>query len=250
MLIRIAVVAEAEADRRQVCELIDRKILDHAPEEWTPVDLDDRREYCGLVRGTLFTRWSELPNLRLSKGGLGRSSYIGKFGLGRKGDFDYPLGRKALLECVEAKIDVIVLIRDMDQQPDERTASLMDARDDVKGSLTVILALPTAKREAWVLNGFEPKNRAEEKRLKEERARLKFDPCKSAERLRAAKKGVDRDAKRVLNYLTNDDHGREAHCWRETAWSVLRTHGVGSGLTQFLAEVKERLVPLVTGKPV
>jgi hypothetical protein len=40
---RIAVIAEAEADRRQVCELIDRKIREHAPEWWDDAQLEVER---------------------------------------------------------------------------------------------------------------------------------------------------------------------------------------------------------------
>jgi hypothetical protein len=114
--------------------------------------------------------------------------------------------------------------------------------------MEVILALPHAKREAWVLNGFIPLDSEETAALDEVRAELSFDPCERAEELYATKTGAKRDAKRVLARLIADDHEREAKCWLETDWSILRSRGKGTGLTQFLGDVTERLVPLVTGQ--
>ncbi len=149
------------------------------------------------------------------------------------------------------RLDAIILVRDMDQQPDERTASLEQARAEVPmHAMTIVLALPRAKREAWVLNGFEPQTANEDAALGELREELGFDPVTRSEQLDATKHGAKRDAKRVLTRLTRGNHEREARCWRETPWSLLRQRGVGSNLVRFLGEVKEVLVPLVTGQRV
>ncbi len=252
MPVRIAVIAEAEADRQLVCELIDRKILEHAPDWWEKEQLEVEREYCGLAPGTLFTPWTRLNDLPSPEGALRRGGFIG-FGARRHLHSDYPLGRKALVSCALAKPEVkaVILIRDMDQQPEERADSLAQARGEIPAnSLTIVLALPRAKREAWVLNGFDPKYDGEHGALAEVRENLGFDPRIHAERLDTMERGAKRDAKRVLKCLIGDDREREASCWRQTSWVVLRERGVGSGLTQFLADVKERLVPLVIGQPV
>jgi hypothetical protein len=252
MPVRIAVIAEADVDRRQVCELVDRKIKDHAPDWWDAEQIEAEREYCGLVPATFFTRWTELRDLPTPEGALRRGGLIG-FGERQRLHFDYPLGRKALLSCTLAKprVDAVILIRDMDQQPEDRTASLTQARDEIPGQvMRVVLALPRAKREAWVLNGFDPRGANEGTLLAALREELGFDPRMRAENLDAMEHGAKRDAKRVLHHLIGKDHEREASCWRDTPWSSLRERGVGSGLVHFLVEVKERLVPLVTGRPV
>jgi len=249
MPVRIAVIAEAAADWRQVCEMVDRKIRDHAPDWWDEQQLGAEREYCGLAPGTPFTRWCDLRNLPSPEGALRRGGYIG-FGARLHLHSDYPLGRLALLTSVLAKprVDAVILLRDMDQQPEERAASLTQAREEIPAhALTIVLALPRAKREAWVLNGFDPENAGEQAAFAELHADLGFDPRLRAEQLDAMEHGAKRDAKRVLRRLIGDDHEREARCWREASWAVLRERGVESRLTQFLAEVKERLVPLVTG---
>jgi hypothetical protein len=246
---RIAVIAEADADRRQVCELVGRKLRAHAPDWWDDEQLAAEREYCGLLPGTLFTRWRELRDLPSPEGALRRGGFIGFSG--RMRHFDYPLGRKAPLSCTLASplMDAVILIRDMDNQPKERAASLHEARGEIPAHrLKIALALPNAKREAWVLNGFEPQDEKERAALEAVRQELAFDPLSHAEKLDATTHGAKADAKRVLARLIND-HTREARCWTATSWQILRQRGVHSGLTAFLQEVKDHLVPLVTGQP-
>jgi hypothetical protein len=251
MPVRIAVIAEADADRRQVCELVDRKIKDHAPVWWAEGQIEVEREYCGLAPATLFTRWAELGSLPSPEGALRRGGFIG-FEKRQHLHYDYPLGRKALVSCVLAtpRVDAVILIRDMDQQPEERTASVEEARNEVSAeALKIVLALPRAKREAWVLNGFDPQNAKERASLAGLREDLGFDPRLRPEELDAMEHGAKRDAKRVLHLLIeSDDHERESRCWIETSWETLRTRGRGSRLTHFLTEVREILVPLVTGR--
>jgi hypothetical protein len=159
MPIRIAVIAEAEAeaDRRQICETIDRKIRHHAPDWWDDEQLEAERVYCGIIPGTIFTKWTELRRIK-DPNALRSGGFIG-FGRGQSRGFDHPLGRKALNYCVLAhpRVDAVVLIRDMDQQSDERASSLGRAKAEVSAaSITVILAMPRSKREAWILNGLHP----------------------------------------------------------------------------------------------
>jgi len=254
MPIRIAVIAEAEADRRQICETIDRKILSHAPDWLDAEQLETERIYCGLLPNTIFTKWAELRDIP-KVSGAPRSGIIG-FNEGQNRRFDYPLGRKALIHCALAhpRIDAAVLVRDMDQQHAERTASLAQARSEVsEAAMRVVLALPRAKREAWVLNGFVPLTKSEKRRYEDIRSKLSFDPCECSEELHAMKEGATRDAKRVLAELIGKDLNREdrfereARCWRATEWKILRERGKESGLARFLEDVKEHLVPLVTG---
>jgi hypothetical protein len=135
----------------------------------------------------------------------------------------------------------------MDQQPAERKASIEAAAKAVSHVIRCVLALPNAKREAWVLNGFDPKTPKERKVLEQLREEIGLDPCEKAHRLNAPTRGTPRDAKRALSKLTDDNREREQACWLETEWKVLRSRGVETGLTQFLADVKEVLVSAVIG---
>ncbi len=145
--------------------------------------------------------------------------------------------------------DVIVYSRDMDQQPREREASIGHALSAMPDRpFKVVLALANPKREAWILNGFVAKNASEKKRLEALRDELGFDPCEKSEALTAAARGELKDAKRVLKALTADGPDREMECLR-TSWEILRNRGERTGLTDFLSQVKDRIVPLVTGSP-
>lgn len=251
MPIRIAVVVESPVDFRHVTELIDRKVREHAPDWWDDQQLAAEREYCGLADGQKFTCWRELRSL---PGGRGLFLHGGALELDRpqRLHFDYTLGRKALIVCAlrQPRPDVLLLVRDMDQQPNERRRSLHAVRDEISlSTMKVVLALPRAKREAWALAGWQAQSAAEEKAFAEVRGELSFHPCQNSEQLDAAEHGATRDAKRVLGRLTKGSVERESKCWLETPWAVLRASGQGNGLADFLSEVKEILVPAIVGAP-
>ncbi len=113
----------------------------------------------------------------------------------------YQAARAILLAQRLAKVRpvrAIVLVRDMDTQP-ERRQDMELARDEYTlETFEVIIGAPDPKREAWVLNGFEPETPAEDKSLAELRQDLGFNPCERAERLRAKKDTAKRSAKRIL----------------------------------------------------
>ena len=247
---RIVVVAEAEIDRRHACELIDRKVLHHAPDWLDAQQLEQERSWSGIVPGTRFTRWKELKSLSLNPGALRGGGLIGFKRSGPR-HFDYLAARKALVHCAlrTPRADAVVLMRDMDDRPSERAASIKRAAEDTRGaSFIIMLALPISKREAWSLNGFVAQSTSERRLLDDVRAKLGFDPCSRAESLDAMMHGAKRDAKRVLNQLTGGVGSREAKCWQQTEWKVLRERGEATQLSDFLVAVRDQLVPLVTGK--
>ena len=100
------------------------------------------------------------------------------------------------------------------------------------------------KREAWVLNGFEPETPVEDKSLAELRQDLGFHPCERAERLTAKKDTAKRSARRVLGVLTGASYEREQKCWKETPLVLLKRRGEKTGLHDYLVEV-EGLLPLL-----
>ena len=254
---RLLVIAEAEADRRMVCGLVDRKIVRHAPDwfdrEKATEELIALRTWCGLEPGTLFTRWHSLRQLT-AEAKLG--GFRGVAALGRPRSevrgYDYETVRKALILCVRLvpAPDAVVIVRDLDRgDADVRCDSIRRARADAPTSPAVFLALPRPKREAWLLNGFSPGSPAEEKVLNELHAELGFHPCREAHSLTAEAPGSKRDIKRVFDQINAQDATRVERCWEEAAWGILRAHGVETGLAQFLEEVKTYLVPVVTGQP-
>ncbi len=251
MVARVIVFAEAEADRGIVCDLIDRKIRDYAPEWLDRKHLDDYREWCGTVPGEKFTPWKLLKHLdKQTLHGVPGSRQIGFPSTGPLG-FDGAATRKALQHChlLPDRPAAVVLVRDMDNQAAERRASIQTQRDLASGSgkVPAILALPNAKREAWVLNGFVERNQAEKAKLAELRKELGFHPCDAAEKLTATSEHK-KDVKRIARVLLANDREREESCWRETEWEVLRQRGVHTGLSDFLDEVRSRLLPVIYGR--
>ncbi|HEV7404212.1 MAG TPA: hypothetical protein VGO11_14825 [Chthoniobacteraceae bacterium] len=249
MPIRIAVVVESPVDFRHVTGLIDRKVREHAPDWWDDGQLAAEREYRGLTPGTEFTCWRELKALARERG-ISLHGGALEFDRPQGLHFDYNLGHKAVALCalLESRPDVLLLVRDMDQQPKERRRSLHFVRDKIPAaSMKIVLALPRAKREAWALAGWQPQSTEEEKAFAEVREELAFHPCQSSEQLDAAEHGATRDAKRVLGKLTKGSMDRESKCWLETPWATLREFGQENGLAEFLNEVKAVLVPEITG---
>ncbi len=247
------IVAEAGSDAAIARELADRVFYETGPQwmrdhEQSSFDkniLPGLRTWRGLEAGTEFSRWDKLKELSKNFPKL-------KFLVGRRKKYDYGPARKAIQLAVllssENIPDAIVLIRDLDSQK-ERRQSLLEAREDERASvsITVVLATPNQKYEAWVLNGFHPFDEREERELERLRQELGFDICHQAERLRFSSGTArrERDPKRVMTSLTNDDYDRESKCWQETQLETLRHRGKETYLHHYLEEVQERLLPLL-----
>ncbi len=257
--VRIVVVAEAEADRRMVCGLIDRKVAHHAPQWWHDQDdvaaqLNASREWIGLEARTEFTRWNRLKHLTLQTE-QGKAPGVRTLGFNRLGvrHHDRESMRTALIHfmLMQPPPDALVISRDLDgQHPEERRASLeAGAQEAVGKGVRLVLATQAPMREAWLLNGFVVRTEAEREAHQRECASIRFDPCCEAERLTVADESAIRSAKRALRALTNGDSEREEACWAETDWLLLRERGLNTGLKMFLDAVKEHLVRLVTGEP-
>jgi hypothetical protein len=170
---------------------------------------------------------------------------------GRPGAADALMGRTALSIVRKLvkhdTVDAVLVIRDLDDQP-ARKIGLGQARTEARSWATfeIVLGCANPKREAWVLCGFEPESAEEHARLSALRAELGFPPHTQSHELDAKDEQAKRNAKRVLRILTGDDRGREAQCWKQTPLDTLRDRGVPSGLCEYLDEIEQRLVPLVT----
>jgi hypothetical protein len=248
------VVCEAQADATIACSLADRVLCEdeQSPGWIEPEILDALRKWSGFGPNESFTTWSSLPGI-FNDPALRIPRFLRRESPDRRNQYDYPEARKAILVAIllqkkRPSIRGLLLIRDMDQQEEERKDSLIKARVDAQLSqLTVVLGMASPKREAWVLNGFVYMDNEEQTRLDQLQHELGFNPCLEIHRLNG-RRGEDRDIKRVLNELTNHDKNRERDCWEQTPLPTLRQNGPHTGLAAYLDEVRDRLLPLLSSR--
>jgi hypothetical protein len=241
------VVSEACDDAAIACKLADRIIQEEGP-EWLRDLMDNPnnvRHWSGFDLGTPFTSWVRLKSLARELDIMPTS----RTHSGTLGGIEYAQARKAVDVAIKLQKDrpikALVLVRDLDSQP-ERCQGFKNTQSEVEAmSLAVLLAMPDPEREAWVLNGFLCQSDDERERLKAEKEKLKFDPCIETHRLRG-KPGTNRDIKRVLAVLTDGNPDRERDCWEQTPLPTLRQNGPHTGLAAYLDEVRNRLLPLLS----
>lgn len=243
-MLEFIVVAEASADARLACDLADRVFIEEGPDWIDETLLPHLRTWTGLEPNYTFTRWASIPGLfkDFRRSRTRRRTETDQ----RKPDF--AAGRKALILAMlmrEQTPAALLFVRDLDNQH-ERRAGLADAVKAEAGNLAVVIATPNPKREVWVLNGFRHLTEREEKALTAIRAELNFHPCEEAERLRYSSQTArpERDPKKILERLTENNGEREARCWNETPLPTLRERGAKTLLTDYLDEVKDKLLPL------
>lgn len=246
-MLEFVVVAEAEADARLVCDLADRIFLEDGP-DWIDEDLlPNLRNWSGFD-DPIYTRWPAIKTAMREH--YARPHYLG-YVQGKPQRAACAESRKAILLAIDRQktrsIHALILAKDLDSQP-ERREGMRQARDERQEGLVVVLAIPNPKREAWALNGFVCNGTEEEQRLDLIRQELGFDPCKEAHRLRYSSNTSrpERDPKMILRRLTDRNSEREERCWKETSLAELQKRGEQTYLKDFLAEVGERLLPLLS----
>lgn len=244
------IVAEGEPDVDTACDLADR-VLHAEPPPWLRMEeIRQMRTWTGLDAQTEYTKWMDVGDLYEKTPRTPR--YLGHEREGQSNTHDYAAAQHVLLladhfATVENRqISAVVLIRETDDQASQRTQSLMNARKDHSSDrFEVVLGIARPKREAWILNGFEPQTDAEEKLLQQERQNLPVDPLTECHELTASGETAQNSCKRVVQVLTDGDSDRERACWQQTDLDLLRERGEYTGLADFLEEV-ERLIPLFT----
>lgn len=242
-----AVVCEAAVDQETACDLADR-VLEESADWIKDYGLDSLRCWCGVTARTTHVTWKSVPDL--ARGRDIRMPH-GHFD-GAPGQEDAKAARRAiwLFLSLDDRAHALLLVRDSDKSG-ERLGGLKQARaelSDPDEQRKIAIAVAITKRECWVLNGFEPKDRTESRRLQDVRRDLGFDPTTNGHRLTAEGAKGKRNAKRVLRTLTQNDAGRMRCCWRETAIETLRAKGEKTGLRGYLDEVEDRLVPIIGGR--
>lgn len=244
------VIVEGPEDARTACQLADRVIAEEGPHWLDPHTRDAMRIWTGLPSGTDdFTRWREVKELAQSRG----VRNIGFPKSGQPGGANLAQARKAIqlhaLMRGDDNAPALLLVRDTDADRDSRR-DFEEARrqPETPGWLTVVVGVAAPKREAWVLHGFDPEDADEEERLETLQEELGRDPRTESHALNASATGAQNNAKRVLGELVRSDK-REQQCWTATDLSVLRKRGRETGLTAYLEEVEERLLPLFRSRP-
>lgn len=246
------VIVEGSSDAPTATELAERILIEEV--DWLDSSLlPSMFVWSGLQQGTNRSYWQNLKN---DAGNLGLRipRFRGQPLWGGQKP-DQKMARKVLYLVgrlqKQRPIRAVLLIRDIDNKQ-ERRAGLEQARADHENSspeLEIVIGTADRNREAWVLNGFVTQNEQEQSILRDYQEQLMFDPCREAERLRATSREMPervRNVKIAVEELTCSDKEREAMCWRETDLNILRERGVKTGLTAYLEEIEERLLPLLT----
>jgi hypothetical protein len=241
--LRFAVVHEAPADFQTATELADRVLVESI--DWLEEEHLEYQRAWLQESGGMPLIWKRVKQLALEAG----IDAIGFFG-GDPAEPDARAARRAILYLRHALADLagVLLIRDQDDQPERRVGLEQARRKEEIGGLPVVVGLAVVERECWVLSGFEPKDEVEKEKLAEEIQYLGFHPCRESHQLTACKNDqAKRSPKRVLAKLIGRDRERERECWLLTSLEMLRDRGDGNGLAEYLQEVEDYLVPLITG---
>jgi hypothetical protein len=259
-MIEIIVVAEDRADAEIATKLAERVLLETV--NWLEPELISSyiqwrgfQEHSELQDHRRFSTWKtdvkEKAEAIAQAVGLRMPKIRGH---GVKGPLkpDGAATRKAitlarLLQKKQPEIKAVLLIRDLDNQPDRRIGLEQARQEEENSSLEIILGTADPKREAWVLNGFITQSKIEEKIFLEIANKLSFDPCQEAHRLRSPNASADqsRNIKAVLDELTQDNYSRQQQCWEQTDLKLLKQQGKSTGLTEYLEELQDRLPKLM-----
>jgi hypothetical protein len=153
--------------------------------------------------------------------------------------------RLALQIALKLSPIAVVFCRDQDNQP-ERKEGIEQARQefqqalqDTATSLPIVIGFANPCTEAWILAGFVPQNRHEETNLE----RIEKAHPKLTQKPHTL---TDRDVQKKHVATLAPPLEREALCWSETPLEQLHRHGSDCGLSEYLHELEEYLVPALS----
>jgi hypothetical protein len=254
----IIIIVEAYADYKIATDIAEKVIREYVPDRLLKI-IDSKPEdvfsWSGIKSGTSYSCWADIKKILndLEQDGYHFPRILGH---NKQIDFDYASGKK-VLNAINAinnnsrNIPAVVFIRDADNQSDKRKQSLNELKDDKTiENIQVIIGFAIPKREAWVLNGFEPQNKKERHLLENYTKCLNFNPCIEAHRLRGkiSQPGTEnRDIKHILQVLVEDNHCREEQCWQVTSLDKLYKNGQQTGLSDFIDDIRNVLLPILIG---
>ena len=172
---RFVVVYEAQADFTTATDLADRVLV--AEIDWLDETLlDSQREWTAEDPAGSRLTWKAIPSRARELGIPVRGFFDGRPGLP-----DAQAARRAIAyvrRCFNA-VDAILLIRDMDDQP-ERRGGLEQARASASSNARIVIGVAIVERESWILSGFDPENDDEQARLNAEIAIVGVQSLSSA----------------------------------------------------------------------
>jgi hypothetical protein len=245
--LEIIIFAEAAADAVLARSLAERVLTEHIELQGIPPF-----RWCGIAPDKDFSPITSIHReYEAQRNTLRLQQHISSPQFGKAHSREYYAWAKAIMMTQQLRlrgkrpICAILMVRDMDNQP-ERRADMLLARHEKAHNAVVLVATPDPKREAWVLNGFECADPQEQARLDQLRKDLGFNPCLRANKLNASQPGAKRNIKRVLAVLTDGNPDRERDCWEQTPLPTLRQNGPHTGLAAYLDEVCDRLLPLLS----
>jgi hypothetical protein len=142
-------------------------------------------------------------------------------------------------------IHVGFIARDTDHKP--RKEGAKRAVESQRWPFAVVLAFPHPEVEVWSIAVYQPSTSDAAERVAELKRRLGFSPVEHPERLSSTVAGAAADAKRIRDILYADGEARAVD-WIEIDLRDLREHGRSCGLADFLDQVQDVVVPLMTGQ--
>ncbi|MGZ8217267.1 hypothetical protein [Methylomagnum sp.] len=250
-MLEFLVIVESSADARTATVLAERVLTEKV--DWLDSSLFEYTfRWSGLKPETQHSCWKDIRLIveYFEKKGFRFPRPLGHDKTPKKADFHTTAKIINVVKALRRKegrlIEAVLFIRDLDSQP-ERLEGITEARKPYIGEQTefqIIIGTADRMREAWVLNGFIPSDQAEQRRLEETSRELGFCPCEDAHRLRSTS-DRSRNPKVVLETLTGGEYSREEQCWKATPLEILRTKGKHTGLTHYLSEIEQRLVPII-----
>ncbi|HYN77748.1 MAG TPA: hypothetical protein VES73_08140 [Lamprocystis sp. (in: g-proteobacteria)] len=246
---RLVLIVEDRAHALAAQVLADRVLIECGPDWIGAETIGGLRQWSGFIPDTEWTRWTD----------LGALSKLHRLRIhGRSVGPDQVAARKVLELAqrmdADAPITALLLLRDLDNQP-ERCCGIQAAVQESDGALpfAVIIGSANPEAEAWLLNGFVPRDSGETALLEQLCRELSLDPVREPDRLRGDRRrpGKDgqRDIKAVLARLTGDDRAREERCLTETPLNLLAERGTTSGLCAFLFDLHDHLLPCFDPSP-
>lgn len=251
MIDEFIVIVESSADARTATKLAERILVEQI--DWLEPDLlQNLFRWSGLEEETEHSCWRDIRDIieRAKQSGLHLPRFRGHTQNGAiKADGAAAIKILKLVQFLQKtrQIKAVVFIRDLDNQP-ERREGIEQARSEHINQLPkleIVIGTADRMREAWVLNGFIPSNKAEEQILKKIKKQLTFDPCKESHKLSSTSPERIKDPKVVVEKLTRNDMKREQQCWEETSLNYLREIGVYTGLTTYIHEIEQRLTQIL-----
>ncbi len=235
-MIRIGLGAESPTDARRVSDLVDRLITTGV--DWiAPEILDAYRVWTGLDGADHM----DLHRAKQQATARGIRIY-GHFG-GEPAEEDAAMIRAALTLFAEEPSPpaAVVIARDTDHRP-ARLDGFAQATRTCTWPFLVIGALAIPEIEAWLALACAPETPAEKPSHIALRQSLGFDPTLTPERISSRRYEDKKDTKLILDAITAQ--GRTAdERWRAVPLALLRERGGRCGLTAFLDEVEDKLLP-------